>query len=215
MTTSSDERVSTVRAKKSTSTILNKVAQTYATALFQFIQESAFSGAKGSENPLFNSVRSALEEIHHTLSGHRQLSDALNSPVVPTEKKVRLVEDLLKKISENSQESLNPLAVHFIGLLVGRGRLDQLPGILQSFDTQMDASRGIHRGVVQSAHPLSQEDLQGLQKSFEKKFGHQVILRSEINSQLMGGLVVQLGDLTFDGSVRSALKRLEATLERV
>ena len=75
-----------------------------------------------------------------------------------------------------------------------------------------DAAAGLTKAHVRSASPLSDAQRERLQRALERKSGGRVDLEIELDASLLGGAIAQVGDLVYDGSLRTQLRQLRATL---
>ena len=75
-----------------------------------------------------------------------------------------------------------------------------------------DEQAGVRRAQVRTARPLSDAQLERLRRALAARLGHEVQIEVEVDPELLGGLVAQVGDLLLDGSVRTQLRQLRASL---
>ncbi len=101
---------------------------------------------------------------------------------------------------------------NFLMLLLDRGRIGALPGIGREFRALADAHAGRISATVRSAQPLDPGVELRLKAVLEKRTGKTVILDKEEDPGLIGGIVTQVGDLVYDGSVRTQLANLRRQL---
>ena len=97
----------------------------------------------------------------------------------------------------------------FLGVLAANDRLEQLPGVRDSFERLQDAAAGRVRVRVRSATPLSDAERTALKNKFETITGRRVLDTAEIDTDLLGGVTVEAEGRIYDGSVRTQLARLE------
>jgi F-type H+-transporting ATPase subunit delta len=108
-----------------------------------------------------------------------------------------------------------PLDV-FIRLLQRRGRLILLPEIYREFRRLADELQGILRGDVFTAADLPEKVIASLRDKFSSVTSKKVILTVRKNPAIIGGLVVKVGSLSMDGSIRAHLDGIREKLsERV
>jgi F-type H+-transporting ATPase subunit delta len=105
-----------------------------------------------------------------------------------------------------------PLARHFFTMLLTKGRLDALPAIVDEYRTLADNRAGVIRAAVTSAAALPEAETERLRAILGARFGKTVVLTSAIDPALIGGLVVRIGSLSFDGSIRSQLTAIHRQL---
>jgi F-type H+-transporting ATPase subunit delta len=107
---------------------------------------------------------------------------------------------------------LQPLNQNFLRLLLRKQRIDILGGIVEEFRALADAQAGVIRGAVTSATPLTEAVVELIRSRLAARFGKQVILSLAVEPELIGGLVIRVGSLSFDGSIRSQLKAIQSQL---
>jgi F-type H+-transporting ATPase subunit delta len=130
----------------------------------------------------------------------------LESPKFHFDVKARLLSELLGDI--------NPLALNLVYLLVSRGRLAMVGDIADEYQRLLDSYRGIERAEVATAIPLDDEDKLRLAERLGAVVGKKVVLKPEVDSSLIGGIVARIGGKLLDGSTRSKLTALKGELTR-
>jgi F-type H+-transporting ATPase subunit delta len=99
-------------------------------------------------------------------------------------------------------------------LLGDRNRLAHLDGIVDAFRRLADEKLGRVRAKLTSAVPLDAGAEERIAAKLAQATQRRVILASEIDPSLLGGVVAQVGALTFDGSVRTQLEALRQQLKQ-
>lgn len=171
------------------------IARRYATALHD----------QADETGTLEAVDDDVLMLRRSLESNRELSRFFESPVIPQEKK----EDVIQTLLDGRVESL---LVQFLRLLVQKDRETMTKAILDQYQTLRDEQRGIVDATVQVARPLTDENRDALVSALEEQTGQSVRLHLEEEPDLIGGLVVQIGDYVFDGSVRNQLTSLRGRL---
>lgn len=105
-----------------------------------------------------------------------------------------------------------PFGKNFLKLLAVNQRLSMLPEIERLFGDYKAAQAKEITAYAISAIPLSKVEEQSLEKMLSERFQSHIKLNHHVNEALLGGLIVRVGDLVIDGSVRGKLERLRATL---
>jgi F-type H+-transporting ATPase subunit delta len=108
--------------------------------------------------------------------------------------------------------SASPLVKNLLGVLNENGRLNLLPQVIASYRELLDKRAGRVRVVVKSAVPLRAEQLDTLKTQLTKSLGQTPVIASVVDPELIGGLIVQIGDRVVDTSVRTRLQTLRAQL---
>lgn len=100
----------------------------------------------------------------------------------------------------------------FLAALAENRRLSLLPEITALFETLRAEAEKVVRAKITSAQPLGESELAGLVDGLKRRFGREVEVSTAVDEALIGGAVIDTGDMVIDGSVRSKLARLGATL---
>ncbi|MDO8687685.1 MAG: ATP synthase F1 subunit delta [Dehalococcoidales bacterium] len=135
------------------------------------------------------------------------LMAALENPKLHFNDKVRMVSQQLGDI--------NPLALNLAYLLVSRGMLSRIGEIADGYQRLLDDYRGIESAVVTTTIPLDDEDKLSLEKRLGAIVGKKVVIKSEVDASLIGGIVARIGDKLLDGSIRSRLEALKRNMSGV
>ncbi len=131
----------------------------------------------------------------------------LENPRLHFNDKARLLSEQLGDI--------NPLALNLVYLLVARSRLSMLGEIADEYQRLLDSYRGIEEAEVTTAIPLDDEDKLRLGERLEAIVGKKVVIKPEVDSSLIGGIVARIGGKLLDGSTRSRLEALKRELSGV
>ena len=172
------------------------VTRRYATALYE--EADAAGGLAAVDDDVLM--------LRNNIESNRELSRFFESPVIPQEKKESILQELL-------EERVETLTLQFLRLLVQKDRETLTKAILDQYQSLRDEQRGIVDAEVTVAQPLNDEDRNVLVEALEEKTGKDVRLHLEENPDLIGGLVIRIGDRVFDGSVRSQLNALRDQLQ--
>ena len=116
------------------------------------------------------------------------------------------VEDLFRSAGNGGAELAN-----LIHLLSANGRLTCLPEIASQFDNMKRGEEGVKEGVIYSAFPLDVQQQQALTGLLESRFGR-LQLSIVVDSELIGGVKVVVGDQVLDTSVSGKLATMRAAL---
>ncbi len=172
-------------------------ARRYARALFEAAQAR---GAGAAE-----SVNQTLKPLAALLRANRELSAVLADPTVAGAAKKKI----LRAVASDGGESL---ALQFLDILIDQGRSVDAPAVADAFEDQLFASRNIARARVVSAAPLAAGELAALVAALEKLTGKGVAVEPRVDAALVGGIVVSIAGLTYDGSVQAQLRALRTRL---
>lgn len=106
----------------------------------------------------------------------------------------------------------DPTFRNFLETLAENRRLVLLPEIAGLFDELRAEAERVVKATVTSAQPLDAGELAKLQESLKRRFGREVEISAAVDGALIGGAVIDAGDVVIDGSIRTKLARLGAAL---
>jgi F-type H+-transporting ATPase subunit delta len=161
----------------------------YGKALFQA------AASKGEEAR----VQADLAGAERAISG---ILPALRHPRVSSaQKKGKLEEALGGQVA--------PTTLKFLGLLIDKKRFDLLPVVVSELDRLIAEKNNTATAKVRTARPLSAADQQKLAQRLKTFAGKDIKLDIKEDPELIGGLVVRLGDWVLDSSLRGALRQMK------
>lgn len=100
----------------------------------------------------------------------------------------------------------------FLSLLAENGRLPLLADIAALFEALRNEEEQTLKVTVTSATAIDEAEATRISDSLQKRFGKAIQLSQKVDPDLIGGAIIDAGDLVIDGSVRGKLKRLETAL---
>ncbi len=174
------------------------VARRYAKALFSLAREQSRIGE----------VRQEIGRLGRAVDESAELRAILLQPLHPTAERRAVLAAVAAKLDAS------PLLRNFLSFLVDQRRLVEWAHIEDEYGRLADAAAGLTHARVTSAAPLSDAQRDRLQRALEQKSGGRVELELVIDPTLVGGAVAQVGDLVYDGSLRTQLRQLRASLAR-
>jgi F-type H+-transporting ATPase subunit delta len=146
--------------------------------------------------------RRELEQAAATADG--QLMDVLANPALPLDERLAAADRVFADLSQQVR--------NIIFLLVRRRRIEQLPRVAAEFIRLDERRQGITHATATSALPLTDLEVKALTARLEQMTGGRVALETDVDEDLLGGLIVRVGDRLIDGSVRGRLERLRQQL---
>ena len=180
--------------------MIRALARRYARALAEILFASELSGAQTTK--YVQETRRQLQNLFDLLAGHPGLRNSLASPALSMREKLAVLDGLAKMFKWD--KTLR----NFAAVLVENRRLDELGGIIESFDEEVYARAGIVPVEITSAVELKKDEKQNLEKRLAELTGSAVELRYARDERLLGGVVARMGSTIWDGSLRAHLKRL-------
>ena len=101
---------------------------------------------------------------------------------------------------------------NFLGLLFDNRRLSLLPEIAGLYDELRFEAERVVKAKVTSAAALPAAELETIKAALRRRFGRDVEVEAAVDESLIGGAVIDAGDVVIDGSIKGKLGRLEAAL---
>lgn len=152
----------------------------------------------------------SLEKIENVIKGDPQLKNALTNPSLTKDDRVAIAKSVANDLS------LDKTTANFLTVLAENNRLGNFSSVFQKFVLLNDAYNGVVEAKVTSAKPLESKILKRLQTSIGKSSfvgeGKTLKLTNQVNPEILGGLVVEVGDRTVDVSIANKVARLNQTL---
>ena len=179
------------------------VARKYAHALFA----EARKECKGAQRcaPTLIACQEGLDEFIRVAHLRGLLIQVLSDPFITLEEKTRLIH---ASLGQYAMELLE----RFLFLLVEKHRLNLLFNIGQEFQAEVDRFQNVQALKVRTAFPLSDAQQKDLQARLEAWLKSKVRMDVQVDSCLIGGLVIQTRDHVLDQSIKGQLKKLEGVL---
>ncbi len=109
-------------------------------------------------------------------------------------------------------ESLDGAFGNFIRLLAENRRLSVLPEITALFEELKREAERVFKVRVRTATKMGESQIIALQTALKKRFDREIDLQQSIDPNVLGGAIIDAGDIVIDGSVSGRLKRLQNSL---
>jgi F-type H+-transporting ATPase subunit delta len=173
---------------------VEEIAEVYARSLFEVAKE----------HDQLDEVHEELGEFADVLSKDRQLQVFFFSPYFSSVEK----KDGVSKVIEGGNEYF----VRFLEVLAEKHRLPVLLRIRRAFDEMWAREQRLLEVSVTSAVPLDDETVRGIGEKIEEQTGQRVELSSAVDPELIGGIVIRVGNKVLDASVRNRLERFRRSV---
>jgi F-type H+-transporting ATPase subunit delta len=173
------------------------LAGRYASALFDLASEAGTVTA----------VESDLDKLAAALAESAELRALIRNPEVSRDQLARVVAGI------GAHLGLADLTKNFLGVLAENRRVAELPAMIRAFHAIAAAQRGEVTAEVASAHALTDAQISALEQKLRAREGRTVKLRTSVDPDLLGGLVVTVGSKRIDGSIRTRLNTLAQAMK--
>ncbi|RIK42651.1 MAG: F0F1 ATP synthase subunit delta [Chloroflexi bacterium] len=170
------------------------VAKRYARAVFDLAQEAG----------TIEAVQADLTTLANAVTD-RVVGAFLTDPSVHEADKINAVRALFTGPEQQLTRSLAQM-------LVQRRRIDAAPEILEVYRDLALEARGIAIADVTTAVELSEQERAEVRQRLGSILGKQIELRTNVDPEIIGGLVARVGDQLIDGSVTTQLRAMRAAL---
>jgi len=124
---------------------------------------------------------------------------------IPRDELIGLIDRLLRG-------KVHQLLLNFLKVVAKHGRMNALPAIYLAAVEQLDKLRNRVRVQVTTATPLEDSQAEALKNALRQKTGAEPILVTRVNPDMIGGLIIQVGDTVYDGSVTAQLEQMRGRL---
>lgn len=141
-----------------------------------------------------------VQQLREAVNSHDELRALLQNPEIESDAKA----DLLARLAQGADQEV----VNFLRLLAEKGRAGELAEIVDELDTLVAAEERILDVELTTATELSDADFDRILGSIEEASGRKVQATRKVDTDLIGGIVLQAGSMRLDASVRGRLDRL-------
>jgi ATP synthase F1 delta subunit len=175
---------------------MEEIAEVYSRSLFDVAKEQGD----------LDRIHDELGEFSDALAENHDLQVFFFSPYFSSQEK----KDGLQKLIQDADENL----VRFLELLAERHRMPVLFRIRRAFDDLWRKENKRLPVKVTSAIELDEEMVDDIGKKIEEQTGQRIELSSKVDPDVLGGLVLQVGNMVLDASVRNRLEKLRKSVAR-
>ncbi|WP_432662596.1 F0F1 ATP synthase subunit delta [Wukongibacter baidiensis] len=174
------------------------VSRTYSEALFEVALEE-------------NKVDLFLDEISFvadTFKLHPEFFEIFKTPLVRVDEKKKIMEEVFG--DKLSQEMNN-----FLKIVIDKRRGHFIQQIKSEYIKRVDQHKGIVNAVAITAVPLTEEDKTTLRNKLSVLTGKDVKLSNDIDENVIGGILVKIGDKVIDGTIKGRLEEMKESLSQI
>lgn len=171
------------------------VARRYSKGLLGAVVETV--GEEG-----LHAARDELRGLADLVRGHGGLRLLIANPAVHWKDKASVMERLAE------QAGLHELTRRFVAQLAHKERLDHLEAIADVFGELVDEHLGVLGAEVTAPTPLDEGAAEELREKLAAATGKEVRLTTSTDPEVLGGLVTRIGDIVYDGSLKTHLSRI-------
>ncbi len=171
----------------------------YSKALYELSIESDVTDVIEQQS---KSILKALETI-------KEFNAFIKNPLFKQNDHVEMLNGLSKKFN------FNPILNKFLNFLVSKRRLFYLDKILKDFVSYCSFKRGEVDAKLISAKELKDDEVEKIKKELFAKFGSRINLDYKVDKDLISGLIIQVGSIMIDNSMKNKLKQIKSQMIEV
>jgi F-type H+-transporting ATPase subunit delta len=160
----------------------------------------------GREDGNYEKYGEELDQFVAFWEGTPEFADAASNPLYAKDNRKIICSAVVDKMG------LSPVFKSLLDLMLEKNRVSIIPDVQNLYQKLLDEMANISRAEVASATPLSEEAVEAIRGSLEKATGSSVVIETEVDPELIGGVVARVGDFVLDGSVRTQLASIKETL---
>ena len=172
----------------------SNIARPYAQAVFELARDS------GRFDEWSDSLKSLCEIVEHP-----DIGAMINDPRITRDQ-------ILDVMLEIGGDGFDEQTGNLVRILGHYRRLAAIPMIAKQYESLRAQEEGIIEAELETAFEIEDEQRSSLVAALQNRLGRKVRLTSNVNPDLLGGVVVRAGDWVIDGSVRARLEKLSSSL---
>ena len=178
--------------------MVNVIASRYAEALFQI----------GEEENITSELYEEIKEVDEIIKENNDLNNVFKSPLVAKEEKKNLINELFdNKVNKN--------IINLMKILIDKNRMSSIKSIVQGYKELLDEKNNVKEGSVITAVAMKESELKLLEEKLSNKYNKNITLVNEVDSTVLGGVLVKLGNEEIDGTVKTRLSKMKEELSQV
>ena len=178
------------------STFSNSTSKSYALALYQLAKE----------NSELEKIENEMNSLKKLLIGSSDFREMISNPTIKKEEK----KNIISTITQNN--NFSKTGKKFLGLLTVKNRLFFLNQIIESFLNFLSNAKGELKAKLLSAKKLSKMDIEKIEKELSSDFNSPIKIDYKHEPSLIGGLIIQVGSIMVDNSIKNKLRQLEKSM---
>ncbi|MDC0073869.1 F0F1 ATP synthase subunit delta [Alphaproteobacteria bacterium] len=175
----------------------SKISERYVGALFELAAERGAVDRVGND----------LAQLSRMMKENDLFRSVVETPILDREKQVNAMTALTERAG------MDVLSRNFVSLLASNRRLHALSEMITAYDLMVSSSKGEINVEITSVLPLSEKQNSNLKKKIEKALGADIVLETQIDETLIGGLVIKIGSRMIDNSISTKLQNLKVAMK--
>lgn len=178
--------------------VAERLAAKYALAIFEIAQEKN----------MLDEIQAQLNATQELFKTNPELNAVINNLLVPKEPKLEILKQVLAS-------EVDATLLSFLYVLVEKNRISLFDSIHRAYTNLMNEKNNIVEIKVTTARNLSEAEYAEVTEKVGKILNKNIILIKHVNPEIMGGIIIQMGDKLIDGSIARQLKNMEKSLKSI
>lgn len=146
------------------------------------------------------------QSVAQLAAGSRELRDVLEAPSIPAEQKRALLDAIV------ARAGFSRAVRNFVAVLIDHRRIKLLDAIVREFEQELNRRMGFVEAQITTARELGQPERIALEAQVANLTGHKVRARYAQDGSILGGAIVKVGSMIYDGSVKGKLERIREAI---
>ena len=180
----------------SKSTFSNSTSKSYAIALYEL----------SKENSQLDKVAEEITSLNKLLDTSLDFKETISNPIVSKDDKGKVMALIAK------QNNFSEIVEKFLGFVANKNRLFFLDKIIDSFLSLVSKNKGELKAKLTSSKELSEGERKEIQTELSQSFKSNLNIDYKFDPELIAGLVIQVGSVMVDTSIKAKLKKLEKNM---
>jgi len=180
----------------SKSSFSNSTSRSYAIALYEL----------SKENSELDSVENGMKSLDELINQSSDFKEMILNPTISKEDKRNVIFAIADK------NNFSKILKKFLGYITIKNRLFFFKKIIESFLNLVSKNKGELKAKLISPKKLSAEEQKKIQSELSKDFKSQLNINYEYDPGLIAGLIIQIGSVMIDTSIKTKLKKLERNM---
>jgi F-type H+-transporting ATPase subunit delta len=173
---------------------MEEIAQVYARSLFEVAKEQ----------DKLDVVKEQLGQFAEALNDNQELATFFFAPYFSTAEK----EDGLGRLLDG----VDPVVENFLKLMIENHRVPAIFRVRREFEVLYEAENKLLPVTITSAVALDEATVKSIGDTIGKQTGQQVELTADVDPDVLGGLIVRVGNSILDASIRNRLENLRRSV---
>jgi F-type H+-transporting ATPase subunit delta len=186
-------RSNTLSAK---STFSNSTSRSYALALYEL----------GKDNDEINKIENEMESLKKLIIESSEFKEMISSPALAMEDKKNVI------FAIADQNNFSQTLKKFLGFIAIKNRLFFLRNIIENFLSLISNNKGELKAKLVSSKKLSNDEKKKIENELSQDFKSPLKINYEYDPDLIAGLVIQVGSVMIDTSIKTKLKKIEKSM---